>query len=256
MCNSRNFWQEDKPVYFPLEIVDLADYKSDLELEFSRLPAEFWFNDSYRQCQMSMIYSNDGTWQSKKDIFRARSSILDWTEVSAATPLLKKFLMSSIFPLLGKMGRVTIIKTGPGRAMNAHYDCAESDIKEYRPKIRFVVSGENDSLYFCKEDGKKVHVSSEFDSYVIDGTRAHGMINRSNKIKYTICIGSPWNGELSIKGQKLFENSRKSGSTYTLNRRDFLEKINLYSAKSTLFPTRMIGVWCSNPRVLSIKGSQ
>ncbi len=201
-----NDFLNSSPVYFPLDLGVLHERISAIKDELDHLGSECWFYDKYRKVEMCSIYSGGGAKNSKKELWSNKNLELKWTENADKTPALKAFLEEKIFEIIKPMGRVTILKTAPGNIMNEHYDCAEDELNKYKPKLRVVVSGEIEGLYFCGES-EKVYIPKDFNTYVIDGASAHGMKNVSSEYKYTICIGAPWEGEYTEKGEELLRES-------------------------------------------------
>ena len=61
-----------------------------------------------------------------------------------------------------------------------------------------------DTVFFLGEDGIERHYLPENQrTYIIDGGHPHGLENRSDDAKYTLCIGTPWRGTNSRYGELL-----------------------------------------------------
>ena len=217
----KNLWQIDKPVYFPIRIAGFGDVKEGVAQELDQLPTDCWFYDSYRNCHMAMIYTDGGRYEGKSAVHQSKGQRLQWTTVSNFTPAMKSLLKEKIFPLLDVLGRVTILRTAPGVSLEEHVDCSPDEREHYKPKFRMVLKGKNESLYFLNNNKKRVYVSPEHDSYIIDGSRVHGMENLGNETKYTLCIGAPWGGQLTERGYRLVQNCYQENLSERLNRDDF-----------------------------------
>ena len=205
--------------YLPLEIqlseTDLRTWKKELD----DLDQSCWFYDSYRDVEMVCLYSGNGEYKTKELIYENRKKSLEWTEASVKTPLLSTFLKTKIEHLFDPMGRITIIKTEPSQSIKEHMDCSQAEAEEYHAKFRIVISGDVGGLYFLSENGRK-HVPDTHHTYVIDGSRAHGMFNNSKEVKYTLCIGSPWLGKYTEEGNRLIKRSLEVNKKDIILRKD------------------------------------
>jgi hypothetical protein len=209
-------WKEAMPVYFPFNIDIFSKLKARIKCELDNLPNELWFDDEYRGCRMAMIFSGGGGYSDKDEIYSNKALPPAFTKVSERTPVLTKFLREHVQPLMLTSGRVTVIRTEPGERLRVHYDCAENEVHSYKPKMRFVVSGAVNGLFFLGHEGQKEYVSSKFDQYVINGAAPHGMDNQSIDAKYTICLGSPWNGEMTHDGEAFMQRAFDENKEFSI----------------------------------------
>ena len=211
--------RESKPVFLPIDTRVSPNAFLALTLELENLPQSLWFFDEYRKVEMTCIFSGGGEFRDKESIYSRRKEKLAWTEASLSLPKLKNFISTKIFPLIADLGRVTILKTLPNNGLEKHIDCSKAEKDLYHPKLRLVLSGNLSGFYFLSEKGSH-HITDKFPCYIIDGSRAHGMFNNSSQVKYTICLGTPWSGQLSDLGKKLIQESLNKNIEYIFYRED------------------------------------
>ena len=84
-----------------------------------------------------------------------------------------------------------LLKTRPYKENKIHIDCSPDRFHTTQNKLRIVLQGLTDSLYFETKQGR-VYAPQTEKPFLIDGAWPHGMINSSYLPKYTICLGSPW----------------------------------------------------------------
>jgi hypothetical protein len=114
-----------------------------------------------------------------------------WTEHAA--DCIVEYFESNIWPWVGRGTRVTVLRTLPHQSINLHVDCSPEKINTLQLKLRMVVQGQTDTLFFLDRNGEKIFAPKTKKPYIIDGTWPHGVLNQ-NETKYTICVGSPWTG--------------------------------------------------------------
>jgi hypothetical protein len=104
------------------------------------------------------------------------------------------------------VGRVTILRTPVGFGLNVHLDSTEDEIGTSQHKFRIVLNGNVDKLYFIDKHKNEVYIPDNYYTYVLDGSHPHAL-KPGTEEKVTLCIGAPWNGELTPDYNKLLENS-------------------------------------------------
>lgn len=133
--------------------------------------------DNYRNCKhLPIHYYLDGKW-SFTDHF----------------PHLNEWLNDTVWPLTG-LTRVVIICTPPGETNPLHIDCSPEAFNNLQHKIRYVYRGNVDDLVFTARD-REVRVPKIDSPFLMDGSWPHWMKNNSEKIKYTLAVGAPWEPE-------------------------------------------------------------
>ena len=152
--------------------------------------ASGWYFDSYRQVYMLPVFTSKGV-TNRKEIASSTKN-LKWTEEAEGFKFLKKFIITYIFPIIGR-GRLMILKTDKFSSNKIHIDCSEEQYYKEMFKYRFVFSGKVSGLYFLDKNRNKVHITDKFREYIIDGAYPHGMLNDIDEVKYTLCMGDPWN---------------------------------------------------------------
>jgi hypothetical protein len=153
--------------------------------ELENIPNEHWYYCTFRNSWLTCLYGN-------ADV--DNKSEMSWLPSSEGATTLKRLTEEVIFPMTDKKPRLIIIRTWPGTHMNLHTDCSPDEIDLFQPKLRLVVKGQQNTLYFVNENGEKVHIPDEWHSYVMTGTALHGMDNEVEE-KFTVCWGDPWEGD-------------------------------------------------------------
>lgn len=159
--------------------------KEQVADEILSLPEDDWYWIKFHGAWMCSLYNarSDVGW------FEQFSFNPNLAEDSASVTALRDY----IFPYIGGVGNVTVIKTKPGEMLNDHVDSAPDEVGGMQHKFRWVVKGKKEStLYFFDENSNKHYYEPQTDAYVINGSHPHGMTNTGNDIKLTVCIGSPW----------------------------------------------------------------
>jgi hypothetical protein len=165
---------------------------NDMLNEILGLSNSFWHYNQFRNCNMLSVFNPGGR------IGKIDLSIKENFEFSTASkhcPILTKFISEEILPWLNPLGRVTILKTSNNQEMPIHLDCSLTETGTIQHKWRFVLNGDIEKLYFVNKLNEKVFVKNQNRCYVIDGGHPHS-IEKSSNDKITICVGSPWKGQL------------------------------------------------------------
>lgn len=156
-----------------------------------KIPKHYWFYDPYRTVEMLPIFTDNGNIDRKGSLNTGRNKA--WT--LKAPKKLKDYLTKNIFYWMKPPGRVMILRTLPGKRNNLHIDCRPENFLFPQYKLRIVLQGDVSSLFFLTNTNQIYpEYSIKGVPFIIDGRWPHGMKNKSNKIKYTVCIGTPWTG--------------------------------------------------------------
>lgn len=174
------------------------------------------FYSPYRSCSMVPLYTQGGL-SGRKEIMSSNQELL-WTKESDHCPQLRAWITDTVFPLLDPLPRVFALLSKPGDSIPAHIDCSQATFSQRQHKLRFVLSGPIDSLWFETKQEEKVNVSSRSRAYVIDGRSLHGMTNSSHEPKITVCFGSPWQGMGSERYTQLLIDSLEKHSDVMIQR--------------------------------------
>ena len=184
----------------------------------TEIPNSYWLFDTYRQCFMLPLMTRNGK-SKKADMLQhnIQTNIAKFFWTNITPHFIKNYFEKNIFNWTKTKSRIIIIKT-PGQGQNpVHIDCFPETFNTIQHKLRIVVQGTSDSLYFETRKGK-VWAPLTKKPFIMDGSWPHGMINTSKLIKYTICFGSPWthsdfypglNTLISIDRKELPENYKK-----------------------------------------------
>ena len=184
----------------------------------SEVPEKYWFFDDYRQCfLLSLMTRNNETNISDRIQPNVSTNMMEYTWAKFTPDFIKTYFEKNIFNWTKMKSRITIIKTVAGGYNPIHIDCLPEQFNTIQHKLRIVIQGASDTLYFEARKGKIWAPLTE-KPFIIDGGWPHGMINNSNLCKYTICFGHPWthsdqypglNPLISIDYKELPENYEK-----------------------------------------------
>jgi len=164
---------------------------------------EEWRGNAYRGCVGLPVF---GDLVEEKDRFKGKSGKLDWTPAGEQCPTIQKVYNEKIRPILDKDARINILKTFSGNILHEHIDCQEKEIGTNQHKLRVVLQGDIDKLYFRDENGGKWNVPKEYNTYVMDGGHLHAL-EESTETKITMCIGAPWRGRKTKAYKEALEKS-------------------------------------------------
>jgi hypothetical protein len=221
ICFVDDCFSGKKPVYFPIDINFTDRSREVIKQEVLSVDEKLWFYDDYRGVKMLSLFTGGGAFEGKASIERNRDECLEWTKPAEDLKETKKFLIKELFPLLQGMGRVVILRTLPGSKILEHIDCLDTETNQLNPKIRISLSGDISSLYFVGD--KKKYIPSKHYLYMIDGAIPHGAQNAFVEDKMTICIGSPWRGELTRKGYSTIKDSLRCYTEDIIYREDIFQ---------------------------------
>lgn len=160
----------DSLIFLPLDIpnppnvCDFWDTLDDSQL----------MRDDYRTCHHVPIMDGNG----------------NYTDIGKCTPELIEWFDEHIFTWAEK-SRVMVIRTEPQKENAPHIDCSPEKLSTLQHKMRYVFQGEVDSLYFIHNDG--IERPRKIDApYMMSGRWPHAMNNNTDKRKYTLALGAPW----------------------------------------------------------------
>ena len=150
-----------------------------------------WHWDDYRQVEMLPLMTSNGSSSRNSVNAQNATATYQWTEDA---PLeLRSYFDQYIWDWVKPQSRVMILKTKPGARNQEHIDCSPDQFEKLQLKLRIVLQGRTDSLYFITK-GEPIFAPVTDGAYLIDGSWPHGMINNFSDDKYTLCIGAPWTG--------------------------------------------------------------
>ncbi len=150
-----------------------------------------WHWDDYRQVEMLPLMTSNGNSSRNSVNAQNATATYQWTEDA---PLeLRNYFDQYIWDWVKPQSRVMILKTKPGARNQEHIDCSPDQFEKLQLKLRIVLQGRTDSLYFITK-GAPIFAPATDGAYLIDGSWPHGMINNFSDDKYTLCIGAPWTG--------------------------------------------------------------
>ena len=184
----------------------------------AKVPDNCWLFDTYRQCFMLPLMTRNGK-AKRADMLQhnVQTNIIKFSWTSITPVFIRSYFEKNVFNWTKIKSRIVIIKTPAGGQNPVHIDCFPQTFNTTQHKLRIVIQGTSDSLYFKTRKGKIWAPLTE-KPFIMDGSWPHGMINNSNLTKYTICFGSPWthsdfypglNALISIDRQELPEHYEK-----------------------------------------------
>lgn len=192
----------DNLVYakLPIEFKNFNDALS----HYISINDENWFWDVYREVRMLPLYTPGGAID-KNGSRNKKDSVLKWTKYADKETI--NFFEESIFPWLDKKGRIILLKTPPGESLATHIDCNKEVFGTRQHKLRVVLQGTVNSLTFVTKNGDIQPKDNHRNAFIMDGSWPHYMTNTSDDWKYTICLGSPWDGGETTNYVKLLNES-------------------------------------------------
>ena len=161
-----------KLIYLPLDIPSPPSF-----IEYwDTLNYDELITDTYRSCWHIPMMEKNG----------------NWTKFAEKTPALIEWYEKYI----NFKTRIMIITTPAGAENAKHIDCSPEMFNTVQHKIRYVFQGTVSSLVFCNKE--KDEFIPELDiPFVIDGSWPHYMVNNTQKRKYTLAVGAPWEPDLT-----------------------------------------------------------
>ena len=162
-----------KLVFLPLDMQPPPDISKYLDT--LRRDHESDISDDYRASPSILLMTREGEWFEHVDLI---PKFKHWAE----TILFKDFPRS----------QMVVIVTQPSRSMEPHIDCSPKNFHTLQHKFRYVFRGNVSDLRWLKSDGESENTPQTDGPYVISGRWPHDMINSHPEVKYTLCLGAPW----------------------------------------------------------------
>lgn len=147
--------------------------------------------DAYRNCRHIGLRTHRGL--NREGCFD--KSHLAWTQTALHNfPGIISYIENHIAPWMKPLGRISIICTEPGASNPPHIDCSRESFSELQLKFRLVLHGKTEDLCFITSQ-KTIKAPEIKSPFLMSGEWPHYMKNTSNKFKFTLAIGAPWNGQ-------------------------------------------------------------
>lgn len=181
--------ESDNLLFATIDSIPLLD-KEQAVKEILALPDEYSFWDDYRYTKMFPLMTKNGT-ASREGSSNIQQGEFSWTEI--APKVIVDWCENHLFPWLGTKTRVMCLVTQPGVSNYEHIDCAKHELHSRQHKVRLVLQGRTDTLYWLTDKGN-VHVPNVDKVFVMDGGWPHGMTNTTDIPKVTLALGAPWTG--------------------------------------------------------------
>jgi len=119
---------------------------------------------------------------------------LQWTDIAENQfPEVIEYAEQHLKPFVGEIPRIMIITTPPNTEGFDHIDCSPKSFDDVQLKFRSVLHGKTSTLYFLNEQGEREYAPEIGQQpFLMDGGWPHGLDNFTNKYKFTLAIGAPW----------------------------------------------------------------
>jgi hypothetical protein len=191
--------QLDSFLYLPVEIPPPRNIDID---QLDQVRYEDMLRDDYRNCyHIPLLTSN-----------------LEGTDFLQSFPGIKGWLENEVFSIL--KGRVMIIVTPPGEENPPHIDCSPNKFDTVQHKFRYVIRGHVSDLVFVSKHGEMRPCELK-KPFIMEGKWPHYMKNSSNKRKYTLAVGSPWEPDFTKpRYVELLERSLKVNHEFKIAQPD------------------------------------
>lgn len=180
--------------YCPFDIDYTEELAGQMLQEVLALDSEYWHFNEFRNCYMLSFY-NPGGRVGRYELGRNGQQFI-FSPAAYHCPTLKKFTEEQVLTFMSPHGRITILRTPAGNKLPVHIDCAREEAGTIQHKWRFVLQGDVDKLHFLDRDLNSHSVGSSTRCYVLDGGHPHHLLVSETE-KITICIGSPWHGDIT-----------------------------------------------------------
>ncbi|MBY0384959.1 hypothetical protein K2X05_07360 [bacterium] len=203
--------------FLPLDI-NIDEHCSLVEAEIMRSYETLGFWSTYQGCWMLPLWTS-GSGLKETELIE-KSQPFSWTKAIGSLPSTRAMIERCIFPQVHGRYRVVALITPPGKKIKLHTDCNFEDISFLNHKLRFSIAGNISSLWFLNKKFEKTFVSSISRAYLLDGSHPHGVDASSSGFKITLCIGSPWSGDLTGDFLNLMLQSEKKFASHILWRSD------------------------------------
>jgi hypothetical protein len=181
--------------------------------DIKKIPSDAWFYDPYRKTTMLTLHSQGGGTSGKDTIVKKDGNEFVWTK-NAPIDLID-YCEKYIFNWMQPRGRIMVLKTPPNDRNEEHIDCNKKKMGTIQHKLRIVLQGNVDTLYYVTTTDKVYPPKNkEGIPFIIDGSWPHGMLNSTNNEKYTITIGAPWTGANNPEYTDLLSQSLNKDTLY------------------------------------------
>lgn len=180
----------DDILFATIDSLPLLDKKSATS-DILAIPDQYSFWDTYRNTKMFPMMTKNGE-ATRSGTSNSQEGNFSWT-ISAPSSIVN-WCEDYLFPWLGSKTRVMCLITKPGAANYEHIDCSKHELNTRQHKVRLVLQGNTDTLYWMTNDGN-VRAPAVDKPFLMDGGWPHGMINSDSQPKVTLALGAPWTGK-------------------------------------------------------------
>ncbi|OFZ29173.1 MAG: hypothetical protein A2622_14115 [Bdellovibrionales bacterium RIFCSPHIGHO2_01_FULL_40_29] len=162
--------------------------------EILEIPESKWLFDSYRNTHLLPVRTLAGV-GTRADLENSAINLegqsYEWSK--ECPEVIKDYFEEHIFSWIDPNVRIVILKTSAKTSNAVHIDCLPCELEDFSLKLRYVIQGRTDSLYYLTDVGC-LFLPQTDKPFLMDGSWAHGMKNMEPFEKITICLGSPWRG--------------------------------------------------------------
>lgn len=152
--------------------------------ELKSLDISEWYRCEFRHCDLLLIYGGDRVLEKTN---------ISWTPSAERCPALRVLIEEIVSPYFHVKPRIIVLRTKQKEQLNWHVDCNHEELDEFRPKLRCLLSGQRDDLFYLAKNGvDKIYAPIFSDVYYMSGAYVHSLKNESMDERYVLCFGSPW----------------------------------------------------------------
>jgi hypothetical protein len=180
--------------------------KQEILNEIYNVPNDLYHGNEFRGCRMLALYNGGGWIGPRKQGVDTTQGEFVYTPAGQLCPTLQRVCEEKIFPFMEPVGRVNLLRTKADQGLNIHLDTKADEIGTLQHKLRIVLNGQIDKLFFLDKNGNKIFMPRNYDTYILDGSHAHS-IDPGSEEKITLCIGSPWHGNPTQEYQNIINDA-------------------------------------------------
>lgn len=213
-------------LYIPLDFKMPDDVRQKSVEFFDVLDESLWDYNKFRNSYFLTLYTRSIS----EVATNGGADGLQWL-MNKTPGCLRDWIEAELIPFFEPFGRVAIVKSLPGDAMNVHVDSGrkEFDSVKMEPKFRYVMDGTLDDLYFETDKGV-LRCEPCSHSYIMDGAWPHYAINKGTKHRYVLAVGRPWLGQVNEKLDGMLRSTFSEKSEKVLDRRGYNRIANSYES--------------------------
>ena len=213
-------------LYIPLNFKMPEDVRQRSVEFFDGLDEKLWDYNKFRNSYFLTLYTRSIS----EVTANAGADGLQWL-MNKTPSCLRDWIEAELMPCFEPFGRVAIVKSLPGDAMNVHVDSGrkEFDAVKIEPKFRYVMDGTLDDLYFETDKGM-LRCEPCSHSYIMDGAWPHYAVNKGKRHRYVLALGRPWLGQVNERLGRMLEETFSTRKEQVLDRHGYNRIIDKYES--------------------------